>query len=115
MASKYTFSDECRITNTKDFQRIRKSSIRARSGGISLSFLPRTGTKRIGVITPRHMGNAVMRNRFRRTVREFFRCNRSIFPDGDCVVIAVSNMGLSDIERIPQMIIDALSCIKEGI
>lgn len=43
--------------------------------------------RRLGVIVTRRIGNAVVRNRLKRVVREFFRNSGGEFPKGDCVVI----------------------------
>lgn len=44
---------------------------------------------RLGVTVSRRVGNAVVRNRVKRRVREWFRRNRGVFPpDRDVVVIA---------------------------
>ena len=48
----------------------------------------RAGT-RLGITTTKKIGGAVVRNRTRRRVREAFRRNRSVLPDGvDLVVVA---------------------------
>jgi ribonuclease P protein component len=44
---------------------------------------------RIGVTTTRKIGNAVQRNRARRLVREAFRKNKWLAPDGVDIVINV--------------------------
>jgi ribonuclease P protein component len=44
---------------------------------------------RLGITTAKKVGNAVTRNRTRRLVREAFRRNRALLPDGmDIVVVA---------------------------
>jgi ribonuclease P protein component len=47
------------------------------------------GDRRLGIAASRKVGNAIVRNRIKRGVREWFRHNRSGLPaDLDLVVIA---------------------------
>lgn len=47
------------------------------------------GTTRIGITASRKVGNAVVRNRIKRLVREFFRCHHEVLINGiDISVIA---------------------------
>lgn len=44
---------------------------------------------RLGLTVSRRVGGAVVRNRVKRRVREWFRTHHAIFPKGkDCVVVA---------------------------
>jgi ribonuclease P protein component len=48
----------------------------------------RPGPTRLGIIASKKVGNAVMRNRAKRLIREAFRKNKAAFPPGlDLVVI----------------------------
>ena len=54
----------------------------------------RAGRRRLGVTASRKVGGAVVRNRFKRRVREVFRLQRELLPDGsDVVVIARPGAG----------------------
>lgn len=54
-----------------------------------LSLQPEGQAARLGVTVTRQVANAVGRNRIKRIVREVFRQNRALFPDGaDIVVVA---------------------------
>ncbi len=47
------------------------------------------GVRRLGITASRKVGNAVVRNRLKRAVREWYRGNRSKLAEGvDIVVIA---------------------------
>ena len=48
---------------------------------------------RLGITTTKRLGGAVVRNRFRRLVREAFRRNILVLPDGVDVVVIVKNKG----------------------
>lgn len=46
------------------------------------------GVRRIGITVSAKVGKANVRNRIKRVVREFFRLNKDLFPDGDSVITA---------------------------
>ena len=49
--------------------------------------------KRLGITVTKKVGNAVVRNRLKRLIREFFRRNKVLFPAGyDVVVMAKKNI-----------------------
>jgi ribonuclease P protein component len=51
------------------------------------------GDKRLGITVTKKTGNAVKRNRIKRLVREFFRLNKSLFPEKhDVIVMAKRNV-----------------------
>lgn len=63
---------------------------------------PADAPSRIGVTVTKRVANAVGRNRVKRLVREVFRRNRHLFPDGcDVVIIAKSDahlLGYAEVE-----------------
>ncbi|MEW6262490.1 MAG: ribonuclease P protein component [Thermodesulfobacteriota bacterium] len=63
---------------------------RLRSGCFLLIIRPNGRSEsRLGITVTRKIGKAVVRNRLKRQVREFFRLNRQLLPPGqDMVVIA---------------------------
>ncbi len=47
------------------------------------------GRRRLGITASRKVGGAASRNRVKRLVREFFRLNKALFPEGhDALVVA---------------------------
>lgn len=79
-----------RIAKRKEFLAIQAQG-RKLSGGRYLVFLlaRRSGARRLGVTVSRKVGNAVMRNRVKRWIRESWRRLSDSFPAGvDVVVIA---------------------------
>jgi ribonuclease P protein component len=48
--------------------------------------------RRLGITVSRRVGNAVHRNRVKRLVREVFRRERALFPEG-CDVVVVARSG----------------------
>lgn len=93
------FNKTARLKTSSEFLEVKRRGKSVRAGAFLISFLPR-GEKRIGIVTPRKAGTAVNRNRIRRVVRELFRTAKEIFPNGDCVVVALEGAGKFDNEKI---------------
>lgn len=70
-----TLPREARLQRPVDFARIRRLGARVGRSGLILNWLarPRGERSRVGVVTPRAVGSAVVRNRVRRLLREVFR------------------------------------------
>lgn len=81
---------ERRITRGRDFQRARTDGRRLAVGCLVLNWVEASGqTLRVGVITSRKIGNAVIRTRARRLLRESFRLNQHrIARPVDLVLVA---------------------------
>ena len=63
----------------------------------------RVGWARLGLVVGKRVGNACVRNRVKRRLREFFRLNRQIFPPGsDVVIIAKVGAGAIESEEMYQ-------------
>jgi len=69
-----------RLTSARDFRRLFRSGRRLQSGPLRLVWLTE-GVEgvRYATVTGRKVGNAVVRNRVRRRLRELFRLNRHLF------------------------------------
>ena len=48
--------------------------------------------KRLGLVVSARVGGSVQRNRLKRLIREHFRTNRHMYPNGDVVIIARSGI-----------------------
>jgi ribonuclease P protein component len=83
-----TFPKEARLLSRREFRRVYEEGQR-RSGRLATIFcrangLPQT---RLGITTPGRLGNAVLRNRVKRRVREVFRLNRLAIAGGWDIVL----------------------------
>ena len=85
------FPREVRIRRPSEFQAIAKLGRRSASGAFVMLVRPNPAyvRARLGVTVSRKVGNAVVRNRVKRRIREWFRRDgHSLVPGCDIVVIA---------------------------
>lgn len=81
----FGFQKADRLLKRRDFKRLYRSSRSVASGVFAIRYQirpqnePLTAPK-LGVTVSRRVGNAVVRNRVKRLVREFFRCHRDQLP-----------------------------------
>lgn len=101
------FRAEQHLRTAADFSRIRTSGIRRECGFFYCYLLERPGAcpplRRLGVIASRRVGNAVLRNRAKRRLRELFRLHQDALPPScDLVFIArkrIHEAPFSDLRR----------------
>ena len=72
------FGRAARIKQGRDFARVRQQGERLATGCLIANWQPLTklAHSRLGVVTAKRLGNAVVRNRARRLLRETFRLHR---------------------------------------
>jgi ribonuclease P protein component len=74
---------------SRDYARSRADGRRFSSRAFGLEITRTHGPVRLGLVVSRKVGGAVVRNRVKRRVREWFRRHRGALPQGaDLVVIA---------------------------
>lgn len=89
-----------RLRDARDFQRVNRTGKRRASAHFVVVVAPARvdGPAKLGLAVSRRVGNAVMRNRVKRSVREWFRRARPTLPSGtDWVVIA--RAGAAELDR----------------
>ncbi len=97
----HTFSKKERILKRADFVNLNRSGERHHSRHF-IVILKKNGLNlaRLGITVSKKTGNAVKRNRTKRLIREFFRLNKSLFPQGyDIIVIAKKDASYLDLRR----------------
>lgn len=99
------FGRAARIKQGRDFARVRQQGQRLTSGCLIANWqtLAEAAHSRLGVITTRRLGNAVVRSRARRLLRESFRLHQhELATPVDLVLVARSSIagkGLPAVER----------------
>jgi ribonuclease P protein component len=108
------FPRSSRLKQRGEFSRIRAEGVRLVCGCLIANVAPRaTGeASRLGVVTSRKIGGAVVRSRARRLLRESFRLHQmELARPVDLVLIARASIvgkGLADVER------DFLRAVKQA-
>jgi len=94
-----------RLKQGRDFARVREEGQRTVLGCLIANWrrLPAGATTRLGVVTSRKVGNAVVRNRARRLMREVFRLHqRELAEPVDLVLVArpsIAGRGRDKVEK----------------
>jgi ribonuclease P protein component len=85
---RFKFPKASRLTRTAEFALVKKDGKAWTGRHITLGVLYRPGetTARLGIITTRRIGQAVIRNRVRRRLREIFRLNQHRLITGIWIV-----------------------------
>lgn len=83
------FTKEERLLRRADFLRLSAGAMKLHTSSFIILFSPSPeGRRRIGVTVSRKVGTAVVRNRIKRLVREFYRHHKALFPPLDVNFIA---------------------------
>jgi ribonuclease P protein component len=88
-----SFGRDLRIVKPRDFAQFKSATERISRKSLTIILKERaTSQSRLGIITSRKSGSAVIRNRFRRLVREFFRTNKCSYLPNDVLILAKKNL-----------------------
>ncbi|HXS69185.1 MAG TPA: ribonuclease P protein component [Candidatus Polarisedimenticolia bacterium] len=103
--SRLKFGRAMRIKQGRDFSRVRQDGERLVCGCLIANWrkLPPDSTARLGVVTSGKLGNAVVRNRARRLLREAFRSHQhDLTQPVDLVLVARASIvgkGFAEVEK----------------
>lgn len=99
-----------RIRKRTEFLRLQRVGRRKSGARFVVITEPRhNGLSRLGITTSRHVGGAVVRNRVRRLVREFFRRRKyEIVPPQDVLVIARASAANATLPEVIRELAGAL-------
>jgi len=100
---RYGFPRQARILKQREFRRVYREGARLTAFPLRFCVLRRAdGPSRLGLAVSRKVGNAVVRNRWKRAVRETFRLNAQRLSAPSDVVVSVSWEARSaDLARVP--------------
>jgi ribonuclease P protein component len=102
---RHRFGRAARLKHRRDFVRLRQAGERLATGCLVANWqrLPADSPSRLGVITGRKAGGAVVRSRARRLLREAFRLHQhDLASPVDLVLVArpsIAGRGLAEVER----------------
>jgi ribonuclease P protein component len=97
-----------RLLKQPEFRRVYRSGYRVANGCFTIQYRIQPGANhatapRLGITVNRRVGNAVVRNRIKRVVREFFRCHRALLP----VAIELNVIARKGVAKQPHRLLNA--------
>ena len=104
MPGAFSFPKEVRLRRRSEFLRVQDRGHKVTADCLLCLSLPNgraDGLTRLGLTVSTKVGNAVVRNRIRRRLRELFRVRKASLPKGlDMVFIARSSAAEADFARL---------------
>jgi ribonuclease P protein component len=99
------FPSRSRVRKRVEFLRIQDGGLRVSTSRfvliLSASAASQSAPPRLGITASRRVGNAVVRSRAKRLIREAFRATRELWPTGvDLVVIVKRTTGESKLDSV---------------
>ena len=114
------FPSRCRVRKRVEFLRIQDGGLRVSTPRfvliLSASAAPHASEPRLGITASSRVGNAVVRSRAKRLIREAFRATRELWPAGiDLVVIVKRATGESKLDSVVAELWGARSQIEKRL
>jgi ribonuclease P protein component len=113
---KFSFAYFEHIHTQRDFNKVFKNGLRLENKAIKiLAYIRKDGQdiRRLGLITSKRVGTAVIRNRTKRRVREIFRINKHLLePSLDLIFILKSETIVLDYKKLEEVILVLLKNTK---
>ncbi|MBI2344333.1 MAG: ribonuclease P protein component [Deltaproteobacteria bacterium] len=103
-----------RLQRPSQFLAVQRSGRRARCRSCELSWsapAQQRASVRLGMIVSARVGPAVVRNRVKRVIREWFRRHRGVLPQGDFVIRAFPTIR----QRATEDIWDDLTRLSQSV
>ena len=102
MIARARFPKESRLRKRREFLTVQQTGRKVTADCLlGLALRRASARRRMGVTVSSTVGNAVVRNRVKRTLRELFRTRQGVLPEGiELVVIARHSAAQADFERL---------------
>mgnify|MGYP002348330208 CR=1 FL=1 len=117
--ARFTFPREVRLRRRPEFLRVQEQGHKLTADCLLCLVLPNgrdDGATRLGLTVSSKVGNAVVRNRIRRRLREFYRHERAGLPRGmDLVFIARPSAAEADTARLRRAFDRVTSDLKKRV
>jgi ribonuclease P protein component len=113
----YRFPKSSRLRNTQQFQRVFAARSSVADDTLLLFAVPNDLPHcRLGLSVSKKVGNAVIRNRWKRLIREAFRTTQSVLPYGlDLVVLPQRNVNVHSVKHLNKSLLHLAAKIKTRI
>jgi len=99
------FPKSARLLNSAEFQRVFAGNIFAADDVLVIKVAANPANQtRLGLSIGKKVGNAVVRNRWKRVIREAFRCQRSELPPGLDLVVRPKKGAVCDFANVHRSI-----------
>ncbi len=83
----FSFPKELRLRKRREFKKVYEEGRKVYSKYFTIHYLEnQLGRPRLGITVTKKVGKSVVRNRWKRLIREAFRLNRHQFPPWDIVI-----------------------------
>lgn len=100
MSEKLSFKKEQRLLSRDDFDRVYKDEYFAADDVLVIRARRSASRSRLGLAVSRKVGNAVVRNRWKRRIREAFRQQQHELPKGLDIVVRPRKGAVCDFKAI---------------
>jgi ribonuclease P protein component len=106
----YRYPRAARLARSRDYERARREGKRIVAPPLALLAVPRRqGLSRLGLAVGRRIGKAVVRNRWKRAIREAFRLNhRRLRRPYDIVVSVWRTAPVTEVRRVEAAFLQAV-------
>jgi ribonuclease P protein component len=110
-----TLPKSLRLRRRRDFSRVQRHGARGGAGPLQAVVQRARGPGRFGLTVPKKVGNAVVRNKVKRRLREILRRERSLFEGIELVVICSEGTGELELEPLRETLQRAVGRAREAL